>query len=189
MEKSVLGIKIKLEKRREYNIFKNRCIMQKMKKIGFTIGKFAPFHKGHQYLIETGLKEMDEFYVVVYETNLINIPLEQKAEWIQNKYPLAKILLAKNPPSQYGLDEISVKIQVDYLKNIIGNIEVTHFYSSEKYGEFVARDFNIINRIVDYDRTHINVRATDIRLNVDKYINFLDETVLKDFKEKKRSYK
>ena len=30
------------------------------KKIGFTIGKFAPFHKGHEFLIETGLKDMDE---------------------------------------------------------------------------------------------------------------------------------
>ena len=29
------------------------------KKVGFTIGKFAPLHKGHQYLIETALKEMD----------------------------------------------------------------------------------------------------------------------------------
>ena len=28
-----------------------------MKKIGFTIGKFAPLHKGHQFLIETALKE------------------------------------------------------------------------------------------------------------------------------------
>ena len=39
--------------------------------IGFTIGKFAPLHKGHQYLIEKGIKEMDEFYVIVYETKVI----------------------------------------------------------------------------------------------------------------------
>ena len=43
-----------------------------MKKIGFTIGKFAPWHKGHQFLIETALKEMDEFYVVIYDTNVKN---------------------------------------------------------------------------------------------------------------------
>ena len=28
-----------------------------MKKIGFTIGKFAPFHKGHEYLIKTALEQ------------------------------------------------------------------------------------------------------------------------------------
>ena len=54
----------------------------KMKKIGFTIGKFAPFHKGHEYLIQTGIKEMDEFYVVVYDTNLVEISIEKRAELI-----------------------------------------------------------------------------------------------------------
>ena len=66
-------------------------------KIGFTIGKFAPLHKGHQYLIEKGIKEMDEFYVLVYETNVIDIPVEQRANWIKQLYPEVKILLAKNP--------------------------------------------------------------------------------------------
>ena len=28
-----------------------------MLKRGFTIGKFAPFHKGHEYVIKTALKE------------------------------------------------------------------------------------------------------------------------------------
>ena len=28
-------------------------------KTGFTIGKFAPFHKGHEFLIESALKEVD----------------------------------------------------------------------------------------------------------------------------------
>ena len=41
-------------------------------KIGFTIGKFAPFHKGHEYLIETALKEMDKVVVVVYDTDVIS---------------------------------------------------------------------------------------------------------------------
>lgn len=64
-------------------------------KIGFTIGKFAPLHKGHQYLIEKGIKEMDQFYVIVYETNVIDIPVEQRANWIKQLYPEVKILLAK----------------------------------------------------------------------------------------------
>ena len=46
------------------------------KKIGFTIGKFAPFHKGHQYLIETALKEVDKLIVVVYDTKVTNVPTE-----------------------------------------------------------------------------------------------------------------
>ena len=52
---------------------------KKEEKIGFTIGKFAPLHKGHQYLIETALKEMDKFYIVIYETDVINIPIQTRA--------------------------------------------------------------------------------------------------------------
>ena len=64
-------------------------------KIGFTIGKFAPLHKGHQYLIEKGIKEMDEFYVIIYETNVMDISVEQRANWIKELYPVVKILIAK----------------------------------------------------------------------------------------------
>ena len=95
---------------------------------------------------------MDEFYVIVYETNVIDIPLEQRAKWIKELYPKVKILLAKNPPSQYGLDEESVKIQMDYLKNIIKDIPVTHFYNSEPYGKYVARDLHIEEVQVDRKR-------------------------------------
>ena len=42
------------------------------KKIGFTIGKFAPLHIGHQFLIETAIKEMDEFIIVILDKNIIS---------------------------------------------------------------------------------------------------------------------
>ena len=84
------------------------------KKIGFTIGKFAPFHKGHEYLIETALKDMDEFYVVVYDTPQFDIDIETKTSWITKKFPNVKIIKAFDSPKQYGLDEQSVKIQMEY---------------------------------------------------------------------------
>ena len=121
-----------------------------LKKIGFTIGKFAPLHKGHQYLIETAIKEVDELYVIVYETNLIDISAEKRAEWIKKLYPNVHTIIAKNPPKKYGMDEESVKIQTDYLKKILGNVKGTHFYSSEEYGKYVARDLNVVNRVVDF---------------------------------------
>ena len=113
-------------------------------KIGFTIGKFAPFHKGHEYLIETALKEMDKVIVVVYDTDLIDVPTQKRAEWIKKIYPDIEIRIAKNPPSKYGLDSSSVKIQMEYLEKIICDIKPTHFYSSEPYGKCVAEYLNKI---------------------------------------------
>jgi len=154
-----------------------------LKKIGFTIGKFAPLHKGHQFLIEKALKEMDEFYIIVYETNLINNDIKQRASWIKTLYPKVKILYAYNPPSKYGLDEESIKIQIDYLKSIIKDIPVTHFYSSEKYGEFVAKYMNVIDVRVDQERKIVPISATKIRKNTEENRNFLEDIVYYDIEK------
>ena len=150
------------------------------KKIGFTIGKFAPLHKGHQYLIETGLKEMDQFITIIYETDKISIPIEKRAEWIKTIYPQVKILFAYNPPKQYGLDEKSVKIQMEYLTKIIDKYQVTHFYSSEPYGEKVAKYLNIADRRIDNQRINYPISGTNIRKEIEKYKNSLPEIVYKD---------
>lgn len=154
-----------------------------MKKIGFTIGKFAPLHKGHQFLIETALKEMDEFYVVIYDTNVINIDVKKRAGWIKKLYPKVKIIYAYNSPKQYGLDKESVEIQMSYLSNLIKDIPVTHFYSSELYGEKVAEYLHIENRLVDFNRTQYPINATKIRENYNQGIKYLEEFVYKDLEE------
>jgi len=154
-----------------------------MEKIGFTIGKFAPLHKGHQYLIETALKEMDKFYVIIYETEVIKIPIQTRAEWIRKLYPNVEIIYALNPPKQYGLDEKSVKIQMDYLMPIIQNLNCTYFYSSEKYGEKVATYLNIVDRRVDEERKIVPINATSIRENLEKSKENIEEFILKDIEK------
>ena len=135
------------------------------KKIGFTIGKFAPFHKGHAYLIETALNEMDEFYVVVYDTPEFNIDIDTKIKWITKKFPTVKILKAYDSPKQIGLDDESVRVQMEYLKEIIKGIDVGYFYSSEEYGKYVANYLNIENRIVDKERETYPISGTMLRGN------------------------
>ena len=153
-------------------------------KIGFTIGKFAPLHKGHQYLIEKGLSQMDKFYVVIYETEVTNITIETRANWIKQIYPEVHIIYVKNPPSQYGLDEESVKLQTNYLKDIVKDIKVTHFYNSEPYGEFVARDLGVEEVQVDRKREKYPISSTKIRSEIDKNESFIEKIVYKDLKEK-----
>lgn len=154
----------------------------KNKNIGFTIGKFAPLHKGHQLVLETAIKEMDEVYCVVYDTDIIDIDVKQRAEWIKKLYPKVHILYAYDSPKQYGLDEKSVNIQMKYLSSIIEDIPVTHFYSSELYGEKVADYLKIKNRIVDLEKKSIPVNATIIRNNSEQNKEFIEEFVFNDLK-------
>ena len=152
-------------------------------KIGFTIGKFAPFHKGHQYLIETALKEMDKVVVVVYDTDLIDVPTIKRAEWIKNIYPEVEIRIAEKPPSKYGLDDDSVKVQMEYLTNIIDDIKPTHFYSSEPYGKCVAEYMNIVDRRVDNGRIHIPIHASSLRENLENNKKWIDNKIYKELKK------
>ena len=157
----------------------------KNKNIGFTIGKFAPLHKGHQLVLETALKEMDEVYCVVYDTDIIYIDVKQRAEWIKKLYPKVHILYAYDSPKQYGLDEKSVNIQMQYLSSIIEDIPVTHFYSSEPYGEKVADYLKIKNRTVDLEKKSIPVNATIIRDNYEDNKNYLENLVYLTLKNNK----
>jgi len=154
-------------------------------KIGFTIGKFAPFHKGHEFLINSALQEMDEFYVIIYDTPELNIDIKTKELWIKSKFPKVKILYAFNSPKQYGLDEKSVKIQMEYLSEIIKHIPVNYFYSSEDYGFYVAKYLNITNVLVDKKRTTFPISSTEIRKNIKKYKNYINENVYNDLLKSK----
>lgn len=158
---------------------------KKEEKIGFTIGKFAPLHKGHQYLIETALKEMDKVIVVVYDTDVIDIETEKRANWIKELYPNVEIKFAHNPPSKYGLDEESVNIQMKYLSDILKDEVPTHFYSSEKYGASVAKYMNIVDRRVDNERINVPIRATEIRNDIENNKKWIENKVYLDCKETK----
>lgn len=157
---------------------------KEIEKVGFTIGKFAPLHKGHQYLIETALNEMDKMIVVVYDTDVIDIETKKRAGWIKKLYPNVEIKFAHNPPSQYGLDEESVKIQMEYLSKIMENEKPTHFYSSEKYGASVAKYMNLVDRRVDNDRIKVPIRAEIIRNNIEENKKWLENNVYEDYVKK-----
>ena len=153
------------------------------KNVGFTIGKFAPLHKGHQLLLETAIKEMDEVYVVIYDTDIIKVGVKERANWIKKLYPSVHIIYAYDSPKQYGLDKESVNIQMEYLSKLIKDVPVTHFYSSELYGEKVSEYLNIENRIIDLDKKIVPINATEIRKNYKQKSQYLENFVFYDLEK------
>src|SRR5690606_27511512 len=58
------------------------------KRIGLTLGKFAPLHRGHELLIETALGEVEHLIVLVYDCpETTPVPLGVRAQWIRDLYP------------------------------------------------------------------------------------------------------
>ncbi|MDZ7902667.1 MAG: adenylyltransferase/cytidyltransferase family protein, partial [Rheinheimera sp.] len=63
----------------QYCRLRQHCLGDFGMKRGLTLGKFAPFHRGHQLLIETALAETDEVVVLIYATDVIEVPLQVRA--------------------------------------------------------------------------------------------------------------
>ena len=151
-------------------------------KIGLTLGKFAPFHKGHQFLVETALKEVDKLFLVIYNCpETIDIPLDVRANWIRKLYPQVEVVEGWKGPTEIGYTEEIKKKHEDYILKLLKGERITHFFSSEPYGDHMSLALNAKNCIVDIEREKINISGTKIRNNPSKYKNYLDPIVYKDF--------
>jgi len=150
--------------------------------IGLTLGKYAPFHKGHQYVIETALKEMDKVIVIIYDApETTTVPLNIRASWIRRLYPQVTVTEAWDGPSEIGCSPEIRKKHEDYIIHNLNIKRVNAFYSSEFYGLHISQALRAENRIVDKERITYNISSTLIRQNPYKYRKYLDPIVYSDF--------
>ena len=113
---------------------------------GLTLGKFAPFHKGHQFLIETALSQMDEVIVIIYEAReTTSVSLNIRAGWIRRLYPDVQVIEAWDGPTEVEDTPEIKKKHEDYMLNRLKLEEITHFYSSEFYGEHMSLALGAVN--------------------------------------------
>ncbi len=151
-----------------------------MKKTGLFLGKFAPLHKGHQFVIETALREMDELIVLIYDTDVIEVLLHIRSRWIKTLYPDVKVIEAWDGPQEVGDTPEIKKINEDYILQKLQDIKITHFYSNEFYGEHVSQALGAENRQIDVNRDIFPISATMIRENPYKYKEFISPVVYND---------
>lgn len=148
---------------------------------GLTLGKFAPLHKGHQLLIETALSEMDEVIVIIYDCpETTSVPLPVRANWLRKLYPDAQVIEAWDGPTEVGETPEIKQRHEDYVLRQLNLSGITHFYSSEFYGEHMSRALGAVNRIVDDERKLVPVSATKIRHNPFAFRDYLHPDVYRD---------
>lgn len=150
-------------------------------KSGLTLGKYAPLHRGHQLVIEIALAEMDEVRVIIYnapETTLV--PLSVRADWLRKLYPQIKVLEARDGPTEVGNSREIKRRHEEYIIDKLKIRGVTHFYSSEFYGEHMSKALGAVNRQVDPLRESTPVSGTKIRDNPFLYREFIHPLVYRD---------
>lgn len=152
------------------------------KKIGLCLGKYAPLHKGHQFVIETALSEMDHVIILIYNCpETIRCPLNVRSQWLQKLYPSAEVVEAWDGPTEVGNSSEIKRVNEQYILSRLSGRKITHFYSSEFYGDHVSKALGAINRQVDNQRTKFPISATQIRCNFYAYRQYLEPLVYRDF--------
>ncbi len=148
---------------------------------GLTLGKFAPLHRGHQLMIETALAEMDDVIVIIYDCpEKIDIPLDVRAGWIRSLYPQVEVIEAWDGPKETGYTPEIMRTQENYVLGLLASRAVTHFYSSEPYGDHMSLALNAADRQVDAKREAMPVSGTAVRNEPYENRRFLSPVVYRD---------
>jgi HTH-type transcriptional regulator, transcriptional repressor of NAD biosynthesis genes len=154
----------------------------KTEKIGMTLGKFAPFHKGHQLLIEEALKQVDRLVVMVYDAPEIDgiPPLPIRAKWIRLLYPQVEVIEAWNSPPENGYSNGIKEKHDNYIRCLLKGRKITHFFASEPYVYHVSKAIGAEPVMVDRRRIKVPVSGTKIRSDLYKNREHLDPLIYRD---------
>lgn len=148
---------------------------------GLTLGKFAPFHKGHQHLFEFALSEMDEMTAIIYDCpETTSVPLCVRANWIRELYPRVHVVEAWDGPTEVGDTPEIKQRHEDYILKQLNLGAFTHFYSSEFYGEHMSLALGAVNRTVDRERKLMPISGTQIRSDPFAFRDYLHPLVYRD---------
>ncbi len=156
--------------------------MEEKKAIGLVIGKFAPLHKGHQFLLEKALEKCNHLIVLVYDVpEITKVPALVRMGWIRRLYPEAEVVNAGVGPKETGdLPEIN-KLHIDYAKSKLPpDVKVDFVFSSEGYGRYLAEALGAENMVVDKARVSVPISAGAIRRDPEKYRDFVEDFVYED---------
>jgi HTH-type transcriptional regulator, transcriptional repressor of NAD biosynthesis genes len=132
---------------------------------GLVVGKFYPPHLGHDHLIDAALDRCERLTVVVAGSVRESIPVALRAQWLAERHPRAEIA--------WGYDEHPI----DYDDPAVWDAHMAVFrslcpdpvdavFSSEAYGDELARRFGATSVVVDRGRAAIPVSATAIRADI-----------------------
>lgn len=136
--------------------------------VGLVLGKFMPFHVGHEGLISFARRRSDRLIVLVGATRDEPIPGPVRFNWLRKRYNqhLNSVEVHYTdhdfPQAQESNREVS-QYWANWLKMMFP--DVTCIFSSEPYGEYVAEYMGIKHCMYDQPREAFQVSGTMVREN------------------------
>lgn len=161
------------------------------KVVGLVFGKFSPFHLGHQALINYALQYVHTLYIVVCSSDKEIITGKTRKQWIE--VVIINLNLVSNQNThviQYDYDEATLpnssvsseaisKIWADALLHLLPKIDT--LFTSELYGDYVAKFMNIKHVSFDPNRIAFPISASLIKHSLIDNWDYLPDIVKRYF--------
>lgn len=136
-----------------------------------------PLHRGHIHLITSAARQVDELTILVCSIQREPIPGALRYAWMKEQFPNLRVLhVTDENPQEPSEHRFFWEIWVNTIRrNCPKGVDV--FFSSELYGDELARQLGCRHEMVDLDRTTIPISATKIRANHSLNWTYIPEVV------------
>jgi HTH-type transcriptional repressor of NAD biosynthesis genes len=145
---------------------------------GLVMGKFMPFHKGHEALIDFALTKMDQLMILIVTKKGEVIPAQTREKWLIDHYknkPVRVKIFRHDLPHDGKFNQEDMLKWCEAIASQFPMIDA--FISSEAHGDFLANYMNIKHILFEADRCSVPISATEIRKHPQDYKEYLTEEV------------
>jgi len=142
---------------------------------GLIVGRFCPPHLGHSFMIDAAASQVDELVVMVNTRDGEPVPGELRAQWLAELHPDVSVVEVRHDlPTDFDDQELWERWMALFRSRwpLAGDGPDVVF-SSEPYGDEIARRFGAEAVAVDPSRTAVPVSATLIRERPLEHLHFL----------------
>lgn len=151
----------------------------------FVFGKFLPFHKGHEAMINFALTKCDFLTVLVCCSDKERIPDTLRKGWIEKAFEKEKNIeirtfnyLESELPNTSTSSESVSKVWADVFKKQLPDHSL--LITSEEYGNYVAAFMNVQHIAFDIPKKLFPVSATAIRNDIFNNWQYVHDSVKPD---------
>lgn len=130
---------------------------------GLVLGKFYPFHKGHEYLIEEASKRCTNLTVLVCSLARESIQGRIRYEWVKKTFPNVNVVHVTDENPQYPEEH------PDFWNIWKSTIKRAHpqkidvLFTSEYYGEPLSKVLGCKHECIDLERKKFPISGSLIR--------------------------
>ncbi|WP_245769261.1 AAA family ATPase [Streptomyces indicus] len=143
---------------------------------GLVLGKFYPPHAGHHHLVREAAARCERLTVLVCAASVESVPLDERLAWMREVHPDVRVIGAVD---DIPMDLNDPDVWAAHMAVFRGAVpeRVDAVFTSEAYGDELARRFGARHVCVDAERSRFPVSGTAVRKDPVGNWEFLAEPV------------